>query len=72
MISIAFSYISYTTILPTKYNFICNGMYGSSNVVLGISSSSLLWELEIINQCSLLVSVLYRCLIRMNDKLRIL
>ena len=23
MISIAFSFISYTTILPTKYNFIC-------------------------------------------------
>ena len=49
-------------------------MYGSSNVVLGISSSSLLWELALVDNksVSLLVSILYRCLIRMNDKLRIL
>ena len=51
-----------------------NGMYGSSNVVLGISSSSLLWELALVDNksVSLLVSILYRCLIRMNDKLRII
>ena len=29
-----------------------NGMYGSSNVVLGISSSSLLWELALVDNKS--------------------
>ena len=35
-----------------EFFYLYNGMYGSSNVVLGISSSSLLWELALVDNKS--------------------